>query len=133
MLGRISLTLAWVNLRRLLLEVALGRLLRVTLRRVPLWRSLVVLLLKVALCFPILLRSPPLALLHLDLVRRDHQEEVYAKHPGKNAAEGKQEFEFDHCHEDLPDLHGETKCRQPDPWGHQTHVALKQKVDVKFK
>ena len=74
-----------------------------------------------------------LTLLHLGLVRPDHQEEIGAKHPGKNAAEGKQEFEFDHRHEDLPDLHGETKCRQPDPWGHQTHVALKQKVDVKFK
>ena len=104
MLGRISLTLAWVNLRRLLLGVALGRLLRVTLRRVPLWRSLVVLLLRVALCFPILLRSPPLALLHLDLVRPDHQEEVGEKHPGKNAAEGLNEVEDDHCLEDVEDV-----------------------------
>merc|ERR1719318_1888186 len=51
LLRRISLTLARVTLGRLLLGVALGRLLRVTLRRVPLlWRRLVVLLLRVALC-----------------------------------------------------------------------------------
>ena len=48
---RISLTLTRVALGCLLVVVALGRLLRVTLRRIPLlWKRLVVMLLRVTLC-----------------------------------------------------------------------------------
>ena len=77
--------------------------------------------------------APAHALLHLLLVGPDHQEEVGAKHPPEDAAEGVGEGEADHRLEDVEDVQDEADSRQHDPRFHQTHVRLKYRVDVSSK
>ena len=77
-----------------------------------------------------LIVAPAHALLHLLLVGPDHQEEIGAKHPTEDAAEGVGEGEADHRLEDVEDVQDEADSRQHDPRFHQTHVRLKYRVDV---
>ena len=65
------------------------------------------------------------ALLHLGLVRPDHQEEVGVNQPKENAADGHARVEVDYCPEDGEDFQDEANSRQHNPGFHQTHVALR--------
>jgi len=76
-----------------------------------------------------LIVAPAHALLQLLLVGPDHQEEVGAKHPPEDAAEGVGEGEADHRLEDVEDVQDEADSRQHDPRFHQTHVRRSCPMD----
>ena len=65
------------------------------------------------------------ALLHLGLVRPDHQEEVGVDQPGEDAADGHTEVEVEYCPEDGENFQDKSDSRQHNPRFHQTHVALR--------
>ena len=65
--------------------------------------------------------------LNLVLEGPDHEEEVGAKHPAEDAAEGVRDGEADEGLQDVEDVKDEADSSQDDPRLHEADVPLKHK------